>query len=377
MNQHVFAPLGIPASACKPAGMSEILSYPLPPGSTHGDPWGDWSLMCGSGGWVLKAGDVFKVINDLANGNVLLTNDEKSQMNYPNCLGWDCSVRPDCPNPFVCKNGDLFNGNGISVWTYAGIFKSNVPVVVYVNSFLPSPYQPYDSNGNSIQYANLCTASGVPFGCCSGSGTGMTCVPCPAGQACGEDIIGLVATAYSAAGVPPPQLLSGTCSSQFIPPGYSTIPPGYPTQTIAGNPSLDNYHTATMETITVACCSMNYGLMVTQLGGTPLKTFVPNTGYPESNFGDVFVIDDPSGALAGSVQSFNVSGAATAGCTPTSVTSSVTIANCAQTPPPPPPQCSGSESECLCLASGGVIGPGGRCIHVPPPPGCGGGKLPC
>jgi hypothetical protein len=189
MNQHVFAPLGIPTSACKPAGTSEILFYPLPPGSTQGWDGGDWSAKCGSGGWVLKASDVFKVINDLATGNVLLTNPEKSQMTS-NCLGWDCSVRPDCPNPYVCKNGDLSetnNGKGIAVWTYAGIFKGNVPVVVYVNSFLPSPYQPYDSNGNTILCSSACTPVGVETG---------TCVPCPAGQACGKDIIGLVMDAY-------------------------------------------------------------------------------------------------------------------------------------------------------------------------------------
>ena len=57
-------------------------------------------------------------------------------------LGWDSAVRNDCPNPNVCKNGDLNNGPGTqAVWTYAGILKCNVPVVVVVNSPLPPPYQ--------------------------------------------------------------------------------------------------------------------------------------------------------------------------------------------------------------------------------------------
>jgi hypothetical protein len=68
--------------------------------------------------------------------------------------------RPDCPNPYVCKNGDLNNGAGAAVWTYAGILKCNVPVVVVANSPLPSPYQG------------------------------------------GEDIIGLVKDAYNASTVP-------------------------------------------------------------------------------------------------------------------------------------------------------------------------------
>ena len=96
----------------------------------------------------------------IANGT-LLTKALKDEMlaSAPNCIGWDCSVRNDCPDPYLCKNGDLASGN-VSVWTYAGIFKCTVPVVVIVNSVLPAEYQ---SN---------------------------------------EDIIGLVGDAYKAAAVP-------------------------------------------------------------------------------------------------------------------------------------------------------------------------------
>jgi hypothetical protein len=45
-----------------------------------------------------------------------------------------------CRSPHVCKNGDL-NDGGRFLWTYAGILKCNVPVVVTVNSPLPSYYQ--------------------------------------------------------------------------------------------------------------------------------------------------------------------------------------------------------------------------------------------
>ena len=58
-----------------------------------------------------------------------------------------------------CASG-LNNGAGTAVWTYAGVLKCNVPVVVVVNSPLPSPYQG------------------------------------------GEDIIGLVKDAYNASTVP-------------------------------------------------------------------------------------------------------------------------------------------------------------------------------
>lgn len=155
MNEGVFQPLGIPSigggtAQCMPppAGTPDIWSYPNPAGTAHGTDWGNWTLSCGGGGWVLTPADLFRVVNDLATGNVLLTNAEKAQM-FADCLGWDCSVRSDCPTPYVCKNGDLPNGP-IAVWTYAGIFKCTVPVVVVVNSFLPAPYQPYDTSDNPI-----------------------------------------------------------------------------------------------------------------------------------------------------------------------------------------------------------------------------------
>jgi hypothetical protein len=156
MNQHVFRPVGLPERACKaPKNANDIpgyrfpaiMSYPNPPGSAHGNDWGDWTLACGGGGWVLSAGDLFDVIKDLANGSALLTKAEKAQLMTPapNCIGWDCSVRSDCPDPSLCKNGSLEDGN-VKLYTYAGILKCNVPVVVFVNSVLPEPYE----SGNDI-----------------------------------------------------------------------------------------------------------------------------------------------------------------------------------------------------------------------------------
>jgi CubicO group peptidase (beta-lactamase class C family) len=157
MNQHVFQPLGIPARTCNPPTpntTNNILGYPFPAGSTHGVDFGDFTLACPAGGWQLSAGDLFKVINDLANGNVLLTNAEQTEMTS-NCLGWDgvcnsqgfASARQDCPQSgasgsgYFCQNGGRPDGPGIALSTYVGIFKCNVPVVVIVNSYLPPAYQ--------------------------------------------------------------------------------------------------------------------------------------------------------------------------------------------------------------------------------------------
>jgi hypothetical protein len=204
MNQHVFAPLGIPARYCKPPLTSQqILSYPFTPRTIHGENFGDETMevngegTCGPSGWSLTANDIFQVINEITNGNLLLTNNQKQQMTS-GYLGWDNAVRGDCPAPNLCKNGNLRDlSNGIWFWTYAGIFESQIPVVVFVNSSLPRYYQPNDTRNNN-PYTFACTAKGQPGPCCTGYQTGNNCLQCPNNQQCGGDIIQVVAEAYAA-----------------------------------------------------------------------------------------------------------------------------------------------------------------------------------
>ena len=138
VNANVLQPVGVSTSACKPpSGTNDVLSYKNPEGSAAGTDWGDWTLSCGGGGWVISANDIYKVTNDIATGSTLLTATQRKAMIQGN-LGWDSAVRGDCPTPNVCKNGDLGDGAGRKVWTYAGVLKCNVPVVVVVNSPLPA-----------------------------------------------------------------------------------------------------------------------------------------------------------------------------------------------------------------------------------------------
>lgn len=136
MRQQVFQPVGISDADCKPpANSNPVLSYPPPPiGATNGLDWGDWTAACGGGGWVMSAADLYKVMLSLSGGNTLLSDTQKAQMNA-SCLGWDCSVQTQ--TDFVGKNGILNNGN-IWLWTFFGVFKCTVPVVVVVNSNTPS-----------------------------------------------------------------------------------------------------------------------------------------------------------------------------------------------------------------------------------------------
>lgn len=83
---------------------------------------------------MLSAADLYKVMLSLSGANTLLSNTQKALMNA-NCLGWDCSVQTQ--TDYVGKNGILNNGN-IWLWTFFGIFKCTVPVVVVVNSNTPA-----------------------------------------------------------------------------------------------------------------------------------------------------------------------------------------------------------------------------------------------
>jgi uncharacterized protein (TIGR03437 family) len=142
---------------------------------------------------------------------------------FTDCLGWDCSVRNDCPSPYVCKNGDLNNGNGIAVWTYAGVLKCDVPVVVVVNSFLPAPYQ----NGEDIigLVKDALAAAAVPGApvSCGGLAINAGGVVSAASYASAGVAPGSIASAYGsfllnstmvASGLPLPDSLSGF-SMQF------------------------------------------------------------------------------------------------------------------------------------------------------------------
>jgi hypothetical protein len=54
VNAQVLRPVGVSPGACKPpSGNGDMLSYSNSTGSQAGTDWGDWTLSCGGGGWVL------------------------------------------------------------------------------------------------------------------------------------------------------------------------------------------------------------------------------------------------------------------------------------------------------------------------------------
>jgi len=153
MNRKVFNPIGIRAE-CKPPSGDHILSYPFPAGATPGDDFGDFTLKCGAGGWSLSAADVHKLLVNLIRDDDLLNHAQKKEM-YEDHLGWDNSVRNDCPDPYPCKNGAFKDNNNAWIRTYAAIFKCTVPVVVFLNSDVPPPYDPGEDIIGLVKDAHL------------------------------------------------------------------------------------------------------------------------------------------------------------------------------------------------------------------------------
>jgi CubicO group peptidase (beta-lactamase class C family) len=130
---------------CKP-GTNPVLSYPYPPGTTHGTDWGDWTDLCGGGGLQLSIQDMGVFVAHLMLGSYLpTTSNNPNQITLPqmvsNKYGWDYSW-PSTYGNCVAKNGDLGGGTPFvpilsSLFVYCpdtqigfvGLANSNLPVM--------------------------------------------------------------------------------------------------------------------------------------------------------------------------------------------------------------------------------------------------------
>jgi CubicO group peptidase (beta-lactamase class C family) len=152
MRTHVFKPAGVMNADWRPIpGSAPALGYPRPPvGSGHGGGAYDGTLTCG-GDWVLSPSEVFRVTLLLAGGDKLLDATQRQQMNT-DCLGWDC-FSPD-PKRLAGQDRLRARHRRRCLWSFAGVFKGSVVVVLFVNSLM-------DDNITSV-VANAFAASGAP-----------------------------------------------------------------------------------------------------------------------------------------------------------------------------------------------------------------------
>jgi len=107
----VYGP-DIPIS-CKP-GVNPVLSYPYPPGTTHGTDWDDWTDLCGGGGLQLTVHDMGVFMAHLMLGLYLpKASNNPNETTLPTMVskmyGWDYTW-PTTYGTCVAKNGDLGGG---------------------------------------------------------------------------------------------------------------------------------------------------------------------------------------------------------------------------------------------------------------------------
>ncbi len=99
---------------CKPK-LNSVLSYPYPPGNTHGTDWGDWTDLCGGGGLQLSVHDMGVFMAHLMLGTYLpKTSNNPNETTLSTMVskgyGWDYTW-PTTYGTCVVKNGDLGGGN--------------------------------------------------------------------------------------------------------------------------------------------------------------------------------------------------------------------------------------------------------------------------
>jgi hypothetical protein len=162
LNAKALAPAGVGPRNCRPA--RGALSYPTPPGPSHGEAWGDWTTKCGATGLQLSADDLQALLRALISGESLLSRETARRM-FAECLGSDCAVGAECPSARFCKQGKLTAPNGAALFTYAGIVKCDLPVVLIVNLALPPPYRDGDVFALVRDAMRKATAPGQPAPC--------------------------------------------------------------------------------------------------------------------------------------------------------------------------------------------------------------------
>jgi CubicO group peptidase (beta-lactamase class C family) len=139
---------------CKP-GLNPVLSYPYPPGSTHGTDWNDWTDLCGSGGLQLSVHDMGVFMAHLMLGSYLpKTSNNPNEVTLPTMVskmyGWDYNW-PSTYGNCVAKNGDLGFGTAFVPWLsslYVYCPDTGLAFVGLANSTLPTmPTHNYGFNG--------------------------------------------------------------------------------------------------------------------------------------------------------------------------------------------------------------------------------------
>lgn len=94
VQQEIFNKIGVNSADCVPSNPSQMTLLYTFNQNTPGQNTGDWSMICGGGGWYLSAIDLANFMANLRYTNVLLSESGKDIMD-DNFIGWAPSSSPN------------------------------------------------------------------------------------------------------------------------------------------------------------------------------------------------------------------------------------------------------------------------------------------
>jgi hypothetical protein len=102
----LFQPIGVTAD-CVPNDVNQTLEYPFPYDGSNGYAEGDWSLVCGSGGWFLSAVELLNFFANVRFNDSILSPTARQQMDF-GFLGWQSPLNYD----FASGTFGTYRGHG-------------------------------------------------------------------------------------------------------------------------------------------------------------------------------------------------------------------------------------------------------------------------
>lgn len=133
VQKEIFNKAGLPQLQCKAIPYITGKAYSFPNLGGHGDGFGDHTLTCGSGGWVMTTAQMAKFFRQLVYTNNILSQDLIDMM-HDNLMGYDGeSGTTPGGQGFVIKGGIYFTSTVKLKTTIIG-FDNGIQVAMIINS---------------------------------------------------------------------------------------------------------------------------------------------------------------------------------------------------------------------------------------------------
>jgi CubicO group peptidase (beta-lactamase class C family) len=135
VQKKLFNPAGLPLLACKPVDNNPALFYQFPKTSAHGDDFGDYTLICGSGGWNMSSAQLSTFFRTLHYTEKIMP-ESISNLMINEKLGYGTGTTPKGVNYYE-KEG-LCLGSAVQLNAAIVGFADGIIVTVLMNSQGPA-----------------------------------------------------------------------------------------------------------------------------------------------------------------------------------------------------------------------------------------------